>query len=124
MVEDLEGDWHQLRMLDNRAQQEGTVALDEPLRGLLRRSGPSLAMTTAEIEAGLRTPEGATALLHRMRQRITEGSRRIGDALHRMYRLRDEGDLDGARQQMRDVLAVEVVPYYRELAEGQLADLD
>ncbi|AEI64250.1 hypothetical protein LILAB_11705 [Corallococcus macrosporus] len=25
---------------------------------------------------------------------------------------------------MRDVLAVEVVPYYRELAQGQLEDMD
>ncbi|RKG95433.1 DUF2379 domain-containing protein [Corallococcus sp. CA053C] len=124
MVEDLEGDWHQLRTLDTRVQQGGTMALDEPLRALLRRAGPSLAMTDSEVEAGLRTPEAAMALLHEMRQRVTEGSRRLGDALHRMYRLRDQGDLDGARQQLRDVLAVEVVPYYRELAEGQLADLD
>ncbi len=124
MVEDLEGDWHQLRTLDSQAQENGTIALDESLRALLRRAAPSLAMPNEEVEAGLRTPEAATALLHRMRQRITEGSRRLGDALHRMYRLRDQGDLDGARQQLRDVLAVEVVPYYRELAEGQLTDLD
>jgi len=44
--------------------------------------------------------------------------------LERMYDLRDAGDLDGARQQMRDVLAVEVVPEYREIAEGELEKLD
>ncbi|WP_404373075.1 DUSAM domain-containing protein [Corallococcus coralloides] len=124
MVEDLEGDWHQLRVLDTRAQTKGTLVLDDALRALLRRAGPSVAMTTAEVEAGLRTPEAALTLLHQMRQRVTEGSQRMGDAIHRMYRLRDQGDLDGARQQMRDLLAVEVVPYYRELAQGQLADLD
>ncbi|RKI66385.1 DUF2379 domain-containing protein [Corallococcus sp. AB049A] len=124
MVEDLEGDWHQLRVLDTRAQQESAIVLDDALRDLLRRVGPSVAMPAAEVEAGLCTPEAALVLLHQMRQRVTEGSRRMSDALHRMYRLRDQGDLDGARQQMRDLLAVEVVPYYRELAQGQLADLD
>jgi DUSAM domain-containing protein len=41
-----------------------------------------------------------------------------------MYRLRDSGELEGARQQMREVLAAEVVPHYRDIAEGQLARLD
>lgn len=40
-----------------------------------------------------------------------------------MYRLRDKGNLEGARQQMRDILAVEQVPHYRDIAEGQLEDL-
>jgi DUSAM domain-containing protein len=67
--------------------------------------------------------ERATELLHSMRRRITDGSNRIMDALHLMYRLEERGDLDGARQQMRDVLAVEVVPHYRDIAEGQLERL-
>ncbi len=41
-----------------------------------------------------------------------------------MYQLRERGDLDGARQQMRDVLAMEVVPLYREVAEGELDKLN
>ncbi|WP_225411312.1 DUF2379 family protein [Stigmatella hybrida] len=36
----------------------------------------------------------------------------------------DAGDLEGARQQIRDWLAVEVVPRYRRAAEEQLAYLD
>jgi DUSAM domain-containing protein len=40
-----------------------------------------------------------------------------------MYRLRDAGRLDEARQEMRDVLSVEVVPLYREIAEDALANL-
>jgi DUSAM domain-containing protein len=40
-----------------------------------------------------------------------------------MYALQDAGDLKGARQQMHDVLAIEVVPLYREIAEGELAKL-
>jgi len=38
--------------------------------------------------------------------------------------LRDSGDIEGARQQMRDVLAVEFVPQYRRMAEEQLRGLD
>jgi DUSAM domain-containing protein len=41
-----------------------------------------------------------------------------------MYRLRDAGDVEGARRQMEQVLAVEVVPLYREIAAGELAKLD
>ncbi|WP_407659874.1 DUF2379 family protein [Hyalangium gracile] len=32
--------------------------------------------------------------------------------------------MEGARQQMMEVLAVERVPHYREIAEGQLEELD
>ncbi|MFY0574118.1 DUF2379 family protein [Cystobacter fuscus] len=41
-----------------------------------------------------------------------------------MTSLRDSGDIEGARQQMRDVLAVEIVPQYRRMAEEQLRGLD
>lgn len=40
-----------------------------------------------------------------------------------MWRYQRAGDYDSARRQMRDVLAVEVVPYYRAMAQGQLDDL-
>ncbi len=44
--------------------------------------------------------------------------------MFRMTSLRDSGDIAGARQQMRDVLAVEVVPRFRQAAEEQLKGLD
>ncbi|HLM47113.1 MAG TPA: DUF2379 family protein, partial [Myxococcaceae bacterium] len=59
-----------------------------------------------------------------IRKRIREGSNRINDALVRMYALQGAGDLKGARQQMHDVLAIEVVPLYREIAEGEIAKLN
>jgi DUSAM domain-containing protein len=122
-MSNLEDDWHPIRMLDNRVQQGEPLVLTDEVRDLLRRTAPTVAINMAELETALTTVESATALLHEMRRRITEGSHRLGDALHLMYRLRDKGDLEGARQQMRDVLAVEVVPFYREIAEGQLDDL-
>jgi DUSAM domain-containing protein len=122
-MRNLEDDWYPIRMLDNRVQQGETLELTDDVRELLRRTAPTVAISEAEADAALASVERATALLHQMRRRITEGSNRLGDALHRMYRLRDKGELEGARQQMRDVLAVEVVPHYREIAEGQLEDL-
>ncbi len=124
MVEELEGDWHQVRMLDNRVQQGAALELTTDVRELLRRTAPTVAIREAEAEVALASVESATTLLHEMRRRITEGSNRIMDALHQMYRLEERGDIDGARHQMRDVLAVERVPHYRDIAEGQLERLD
>lgn len=120
----LEDDWYPIRMLDNRVQQGEALELTDDVRALLLRTAPTVAISEAEAEAALAKVESATVLLHEMRRRITEGSNRIMDALHRMYRLEEKGDMDGARQQMRDVLAVEVVPEYRDIAEGQLERLD
>jgi DUSAM domain-containing protein len=83
-----------------------------------------VAVSTADAETALASVESATALLLEIRKRIREGSNRINDALFRMYALQDAGDLKGARQQMQDVLAVEVVPLYREIAEGEIAKLN
>lgn len=55
---------------------------------------------------------------------MDEGSNRIMDALHRMYRLEEKGDMKGACQQMLDVLAVELVPHIRDIAEGELERLN
>ncbi|ADO70767.1 DUF2379 family protein [Stigmatella aurantiaca] len=54
-----------------------------------------------------------------MRARILDGSHRLSDVLRPMYCLRDSGELDAARHQRRDLLAVEAVPLYRDTAEGQ-----
>jgi DUSAM domain-containing protein len=56
--------------------------------------------------------------------RFRESERRFLNSMYRMTSLRDSGDIEGARQQMRDVLAVEVVPQYRLMAEEQLRGLD
>jgi len=111
-------------MLDNRVQQGEALELDDDVREVLRRTAPTVAIRESEVETALAGVESATALLHEMRRRITEGSNRIMDALHRMYRLEEKGDLRGARQQMRDVLTVESVPHYRDIAEGELERLN
>ena len=55
---------------------------------------------------------------------MEDGKQRISQALHRMIRCQEAGDLEGARQQMREVLAVEVVPQYRRMAEENLTVLN
>lgn len=114
-----DGDWHEIRMLDNRLQRGETLEWTRDVRELLERTAPTVALSELEVQTGLSSPERGIALLQEIRRRITEGSNRLVDALHRMYQLRDEGDLDGARQQLREVLAVEVVPLYRRIAQGE-----
>ncbi len=123
-MEGLDADWNQVWELNQRVQRGETVGLTEEVRELLRRAGLTVALDSTEIELALASPETTAGLIQRIDARVHEGSRRLSAALNRMYRLRDSGDIEGARQQMRDVLAVEVVPHYRDIAEGQLERLD
>ena len=123
-MEGLDADWNQVWELNQRVQRGEAVELTEELRALLRRAGPTVALGSTEIEAALASQGTVAVLIQRIDARVHEGSRRLSAALNRMYRLRDSGDIEGARQQMRDVLAVESVPHYRDIAEGQLDQLD
>jgi DUSAM domain-containing protein len=123
-MEGLDADWSQVWELNQRAKRGEALELTKEVRELLRRTGSTVALSSAEIEAALESTKSATALIQTIDARVHDGSRRLSAALNRMYRLRDSGDLEGARQQMRDVLAVEIVPHYRDIAEGQLERLD
>ncbi|HYO56397.1 DUSAM domain-containing protein [Archangium sp.] len=114
----------QLAALSQRVQQGHALELTDDLRALLRRTAPTAAVSEAETEEALKTPEGAEALMQMVLSRFRDGERRFLRAMYRMTSLRDAGNVEGARQQMRDVLAVEVVPLYREMAEEQLRGLD
>ncbi|SEM45613.1 DUSAM domain-containing protein [Stigmatella aurantiaca] len=116
--------WRQVRALSVRVQQGKPLELRDDLRGFLRQTAPSVAIGEAEVEEAFKTQEGTAALLAQMVQRIDDGKQRISQALYQMIRCQEVGELDGARQQMRDVLAVEVVPLYRRAAEENLASLE
>jgi DUSAM domain-containing protein len=120
---ELDALWDHLWGLEDRINRGETLELSERMRALLLSAARTVAISGAAAEAALASVESATALLLEIRKRIREGSNRINDALLRMYALQDAGDLEGARQQMQDVLAVEVVPLYREIAEGEIAKL-
>jgi DUSAM domain-containing protein len=114
----------QLAALSHRVQQGLPLELTDNLRDLLRRTALTAAISETEAEAALTSPEGAEALMGMILSRFLEAKRRFLRAMFRMTSLRDSGDLEGARQQMRDVLAVEIVPQYRRMAEEQLRGLD
>jgi DUSAM domain-containing protein len=114
----------QLAILVHRLDQGKPPKLTEQMRSFLRRAAVDVAISEAETEGALASPESAGALLRKIIGRIRTGRRRLERALCRMMNLRDAGDLEGARQQMRDVLAVEVVPRFRRAAEENLVGLD
>ncbi|RYZ35518.1 MAG: DUF2379 domain-containing protein [Myxococcaceae bacterium] len=114
--------WDAIRELSRRVLREGApLIVTDDVRALLLQTADEVAVSDAA--AALQTDAGALALLRECARRITDGSNRLMDALHRMWKLQRQGDFDSARQEMRDVLAVEVVPYYREAAQGQLDDM-
>jgi len=118
--------WHPLVNLATRVLRDGKpLALTTQVVSVLRNAARTVAISEAETKAALQSVRSAKALLRKIREdRIRKGSNRLGDALLRMYKLRDGGDIEGAREQMRKVLAVEVVPFYRWVAQGQLDQLD
>jgi len=117
-------DRQQLAALSFRVQQGHALELTDDLCALLHRTAPTAAISETETEEALKNPEGAVALMGMILSRFRESERRFLDSMYRMTSLRDAGDLEGARQQMRDVLAVELVPQYRRMAEEQLRGLD
>ncbi|WP_224240419.1 DUSAM domain-containing protein [Hyalangium gracile] len=121
---ELDALWNQLWGIEHRINQGEGLVLTDNMRDLLLRAAPTVAISEAEARAALDNVENATRLLLKIRERMRDGSNRIMDALYRTGQLRKKGDREGARQQMRDVLAVESVPHYRKIAEGQLAELD
>jgi DUSAM domain-containing protein len=117
-------DWDPIRTLAQRVLERGeALDLTEETRALLRRSAQEVAISIADAEDALRSVSKATTLLREIRSRIRDGSNRLSDALYRAYRLRDAGDIEGACKHLEDVLAVEVVPLYREEAEIALEKL-
>ena len=116
--------WEQLRVLGLRIQQGHRLELRDDLRDFLRQTAPTVAISEAEAASALQSVEGAEALLLKVLGRINEGDHRIKQALSRMMDCREAGDHEAGRQTLRDVLAVEVVPRYREMAEELLERYD
>jgi len=122
MTEDT--DWDELRALAQQVLERGAaLELTDATCVLLRRTAQQVAISRADAEEALRSLSTAAALLGEIRRRIRNGSTRLSDALHRAYRLRDSGDLAGARRLMEDLLEIEIVPLYGEQAEILLEEL-
>lgn len=114
-------DWDPIRTLARRVLRDGEpLVLTTDVRELLARTALEVGLSDADAASALVSSTSALELLQECSRRIREGSSRMVNALHRMYQHKRAGDLDSARQEMRDVLAAEVVPHYRAVAQGQL----
>ncbi|ATB48668.1 DUSAM domain-containing protein [Corallococcus macrosporus] len=117
--------WHQIRELNRRVTDLGEpFALTDELRALLRGTASEVAITPGEVAQALQDDASAAALLKEIAKRIRVGSRRLSRALTEANKRREEGDLEGARAPLQELLEREVVPFYRELAQLELDALD
>ncbi|QSQ25265.1 DUSAM domain-containing protein [Pyxidicoccus parkwayensis] len=116
-------DWTPVRALARRVQNGERLTLTDDVRELLERTAAEVGISKADAASALASADTAKALVLEAARRIKDGSDRLMDALYRAKRYRLAGDFDRARQEIRDVLAVEVVPHYREIAETQLEDM-
>jgi DUSAM domain-containing protein len=113
-------DWDRALGLYARLERNELIELDADTRELCRRVARDVALSNDNQESALLTPEGTETLVREMRRRIFEGSRRLSRALVDSDRRKKAGDLAGARELLEAVLAVEVVPLYREIAKTVL----
>lgn len=117
--------WDAIWELNHKVSDLGQpFALTDDVRALLRNTAPDVAITAEEAAKALQSEASATALLVEIARRIREGSHRLSRMLSEMDRRQLVGDVDGVRQVLLDVLAVEVVPHYRAIVHTYLAALD
>ncbi|AEI62531.1 DUSAM domain-containing protein [Corallococcus macrosporus] len=117
-------DWDPVRELARQVEAGEPLSLTSEVRDLLLRSAREVGIPEEEAHASVSGVATATTLLLEVRRRIRDGSQRLMRALSGARRLRDMGDVAGARALLEEVLAVEPVPLYREQAEFALEDLE
>ncbi|RKH56900.1 DUSAM domain-containing protein [Corallococcus aberystwythensis] len=122
MSEDI--DWDPVRQLASRVEAGEPLVLTPAVRDLLLRTARQVAIPEPDAQAAVQNAATATALLREARGRIRDGSIRLNITEMRARDLARAGDKAGARKLLEDLLAVEAVPLYRELAEIALEDLD
>jgi DUSAM domain-containing protein len=115
-----ETDWEEIRALAEQIEKGQPLEVTDAVRELLRRAARQVALSDDDATQGLRSPSDAATLVAKISRRIRVGSRRLSRAIVDANRLNDAGDTQGARTLMEDVLAVEVVPLYRQIAQTQL----
>lgn len=117
-------DWDRVLGLYARLERNEAIELDADVRELCRRVARDVAISTDDTERALLTHSGAETLVREMRRRIFEGSRRLSRAFAESDRHKKAGDVAGARAVLEKVLAVEVVPLYRQHATTMLDYVD
>ncbi|HEX8819162.1 MAG TPA: DUF2379 family protein [Archangium sp.] len=117
-------DWDRVLGLYAKLQRNEAIELNADVRDLCQQVARDVAISNDEAERALRTPAGAETLVREMRRRIFEGSRRLSQAFAESDRRKKAGDVAGAREVLEGVLAVEVVPLYRQHATTMLDYVD
>lgn len=115
-----ETDWEEVRALAEQLERGQPLELSAAVCALLRRAAQQVALSDDDAAQGLRSPSDAATLVAKISRRIRVGSRRLSRAIVDASRRQEAGDIQGARKLFEDVLAVEVVPLYREIAQTQL----
>ncbi|WP_342375836.1 DUSAM domain-containing protein [Myxococcus stipitatus] len=116
--------WDEVRSLARRLSEGQPFALTDEVRALLRHTAPQVAMSSEEVERALQQESSAASLVDEVARRIRVGSRRLSRAINESANRQDAGDIRGAREPLEEVLAVEVVPHYRSIAQTHLDALD
>jgi DUSAM domain-containing protein len=119
-----ETDWEEIRALAEQLERGQPLELSVAVSDLLRRAARQVALSEDDAAQGLRSPSDAATLVTKISRRIRVGSRRLSRAIVDAGRLQEAGDMQGARKLFEGVLAVEVVPLYREIAQTQLDALE
>lgn len=104
--------------------QGEVLELTPDVANVLRCVAREVAISDEETQRALATSNDAAMLIREMCRRIRDGSRRLMCALSEVNRCKQAGDTAGAREILEGVLAVEVVPLYREHAEAELSYLE
>ncbi|RYZ34616.1 MAG: DUSAM domain-containing protein [Myxococcaceae bacterium] len=122
MSEDI--DWDPVRALAAQVEAGETLTLTSEVQELLLRTAREVGIPTPHAQAAVKEVGAATSLLREARARIRDGSIRLSFTERRARDLARAGDTAGARKLLEELLAVEVVPLYREQVELALEDLD
>lgn len=117
-------DWDKVLEWEKRLDQGAVLDLSPEVADLIRRVARDVAIPEEEAQRALFTPAAAAMLIREMSRRIREGSRRLMRAISEANRCKDAGDTAGARKLLEGVLAVEIVPLYRQHAEAELSYLE
>ncbi|NVJ00344.1 DUSAM domain-containing protein [Myxococcus sp. AM009] len=117
-------DWDAVKDLSRRITDPVQPFLTAETRALVQSTAHDVGIPPGETARALQNDESAAVLVKEIASRITAGSRRLSRTLVEVDRRRDAGDLDGARQLLNDVLAVEVVLHYQDIVHVYLEALD
>lgn len=115
------GDWDRLRELELGIDRLDTASVE--LTQLIERTYAGLGFSSAEPKECGASEFRRREYVLEARRRIRDGSRRLGSALIAAGELRKQGRLEDAREQLRRVISVEPVLFYREIAESELTRL-